>query len=113
LINFLALEVNGTTVTQFDGNEIDLGKWTRLSMREAIVKWWPEGLGIRPQAADFEDRDRFIRLFNQSAPDEMYIDSEKPLGRMIADAFEFLAERHLIQPTIIYDFPLAVLYWRV
>ncbi len=108
LINFLALEVNGTTVTQFDGNEIDLGKWTRLSMREAIVKWWPEGLGIRPQAADFEDRDRFIRLFNQSAPDEMYIDSEKPLGRMIADAFEFLAERHLIQPTIIYDFPLAV-----
>ena len=30
------------------------------------------------------------------------------LGKMIADIFEFVAEPHLIQPTIIYDFPLAV-----
>ncbi len=36
-------EVNGTTITKFDGVEIDLGKWTRLTMREAIIKWWPEG----------------------------------------------------------------------
>jgi lysyl-tRNA synthetase class 2 len=34
-----------------------------------------------------------------------------PLGRSISDLFEFLGESlepHLIQPTIIYDFPLAV-----
>ncbi len=30
------------------------------------------------------------------------------LGKGIAEVFEFLAEEHLIQPTIIYDFPLAV-----
>ncbi len=30
------------------------------------------------------------------------------LGRLIAHTFEALAEEHLIQPTIIYDFPLAV-----
>ena len=30
------------------------------------------------------------------------------LGKSIADLFELLAEPHLIQPTIIYDFPLAV-----
>jgi len=30
------------------------------------------------------------------------------LGKLIAGAFEALAEEHLIQPTIIYDFPLAV-----
>jgi len=29
-------------------------------------------------------------------------------GKLIANLFEFLAEPHLIQPTIIYDFPLAV-----
>ncbi|MGH7226479.1 MAG: amino acid--tRNA ligase-related protein, partial [Gemmataceae bacterium] len=29
-------------------------------------------------------------------------------GRVIADLFEFIAEKRLIQPTIIYDFPLAV-----
>ncbi len=42
LITFVAQEVNGTTITNFDGMEIDLGKWRRLSMREAIVEFWPE-----------------------------------------------------------------------
>jgi lysyl-tRNA synthetase class 2 len=32
----------------------------------------------------------------------------RALGAAIADLFETLAEQHLIQPTIIYDFPLAV-----
>ena len=36
LVEFVAREVNGTTVTEFNGNTIDLGKWTRLTMREAI-----------------------------------------------------------------------------
>ena len=31
-----------------------------------------------------------------------------PLGKAIATIFEAVAEEHLIQPTIIYDFPLAV-----
>ena len=37
LIAFVAKEVNGTTITNFNGVEIDLGKWTRLTMREAII----------------------------------------------------------------------------
>ena len=32
----------------------------------------------------------------------------EPLGKTIAAIFEAVAEEHLIQPTIIYDFPLAV-----
>ena len=31
-----------------------------------------------------------------------------PLGKVIAEVFEAVAEPHLIQPTIIYDYPLAV-----
>ena len=31
-----------------------------------------------------------------------------PPGKVITELFEWLAEEHLIQPTIIYDFPLAV-----
>jgi lysyl-tRNA synthetase class 2 len=31
-----------------------------------------------------------------------------PMGKAISEVFELLAEPHLIQPTIIYDFPLAV-----
>jgi lysyl-tRNA synthetase class 2 len=48
LIAFVAKEVNGTTITNFGGVEIDLGKWTRLTMREAIVEFWPEEVSAKP-----------------------------------------------------------------
>jgi lysyl-tRNA synthetase class 2 len=35
-------------------------------------------------------------------------DSKTRFGKVIAEVFEALAEEHLVQPTIIYDFPLAV-----
>ena len=39
LIQFVAMEVNGTTVTRFNDVEIDLSKWQRYTMREAIIKF--------------------------------------------------------------------------
>jgi lysyl-tRNA synthetase class 2 len=42
LMAFVAMEVNGTTIVEFNGNTIDLGKWQRLTMVEAIVQEWPE-----------------------------------------------------------------------
>ena len=53
LLAFVAREVNGTTVSTFDGNEIDWAKWQRLSMREAIIKYWPEAAGRKPEMSDF------------------------------------------------------------
>src|SRR6202044_3495371 len=35
-------------------------------------------------------------------------DGVQPLGKAIATIFEEIAETYLVQPTIIYDFPLAV-----
>jgi lysyl-tRNA synthetase class 2 len=66
LIAFVAQEVNGTTILpsgEMDedgnsiprldpsGNPIDLGKWTRLTMLEAIIKWWPEESGAKSTPA--------------------------------------------------------------
>jgi lysyl-tRNA synthetase class 2 len=51
LIGFVAREVNGSTVTRFGGVEIDVSKWERLTMREAIVKWWPDDLRRKPSDA--------------------------------------------------------------
>ena len=45
LVKFVAMEVNGSLLTKFNGVEIDLGKWAKLSMREAITKWWPAFAG--------------------------------------------------------------------
>jgi lysyl-tRNA synthetase class 2 len=123
LIIFIAKHVNGTCITHFNGNEIDLGKWTKLSMREAIIKWWPTKAPFSPTLSTFNDRAELERCLSaamqslsqsDSEYDALYQpvhaidDANEPLGKIIADIFEGLAEPHLIQPTIIYDFPLAV-----
>jgi lysyl-tRNA synthetase class 2 len=137
LIIFIAKQVNGTCITHFNGNEIDLGKWTKLSMREAIVKWWPEEFGDKPSLSDFVDagtvgallkRKKYVEptiltgsavLKEDHAAEIRRINSDlvfcqacleggDPVGKIIANIFEAVAEPHLIQPTIIYDFPLAV-----
>ncbi len=135
LIAFVATEVNGTTITHFNGNEIDLGKWQRLSMREAIIKFWPEGMIRPPQIEDFADKVSFEFLLkaneahsgtkgqNEANDTASFVRfslgswcyfalprlaTDEPIGKLIAELFEILAEPHLIQPTIIYDFPLAV-----
>jgi lysyl-tRNA synthetase class 2 len=138
LIIFIAKEVNGTTITHFNGNEIDLGKWRKLSMREAIITWWPEEFGDKPSLPDFADagtvaalleRKKYIeptiltgnavlreddhateirRINSDLVFCQACLEGGDPVGKIIADIFEAVAEPHLIQPTIIYDFPLAV-----
>ena len=54
LVSFVAQEVNGTTLTTFNGVEIDLGNWRRLTMREAIVEFWPPEAGAKPAQTAFE-----------------------------------------------------------
>jgi lysyl-tRNA synthetase class 2 len=159
LVQFVAMEVNGSLITHFNGTEIDLGKWTKLSMREAIIKFWEPDAGPAPTMDDFCSCKKFAKIakaiatsnlmryregsspnpilnnvyvqFNrlygdleraaETASKHRIVDSmsigsgrdtsnlqDSTLGKSIAEVFEFLAEPHLIQPTIIYDFPLAV-----
>jgi lysyl-tRNA synthetase, class II len=110
LIIFVAKEVNGTTITNFNGHEIDLGRWTRLSMREAIVHFWPGAAGKKPEPGVFAEQKSVADLIHQLREAKIRIDydSKEPLGKTIANIFETVAESHLVQPTIIYDFPLAV-----
>jgi len=142
LIKFVAMEVNGTTITHFNGNEIDLGKWTKLSMREAIIKFWPPSLLIPLELGDLQTSEHLYaklqlaldggynpeteQAFDPSWKAKTSEDTEfirvtkllnlalqnlkkgASLGTVIAEVFEAVAESHLIQPTIIYDFPLAV-----
>ncbi len=155
LISQVAKEVNGTTVTHFNGHEIDLAaaNWTKLSMREAIVRWWPQSYGPAPNVAELLDRERFPSMLSSilkqvtagltgamakaktdfeavEAIEDLSDRTEQrkarfdewkaiektrrahllgaPFGKGIADLFEVIAERHLVQPTIIYDFPLDV-----
>ena len=131
LVKFIAMEVNGTTICNFNGREIDLDKWTKLSMREAIIRFWPSEMKMKPTLNSFSSFDSFVSLlgaaqkeiFDSIGRHEPFFSDERGRafgttligaksepcpGKAIATLFEGLAEEHLIQPTIIYDFPLAV-----
>ena len=80
-------------------------------MREAIIKFWPDAAGPKPEMPDFastQAMDALVRRLNAHHHPHMPYDPQDPVGKTIASMFETLAEEHLIQPTFIYDFPLAV-----
>ncbi|HEU5414613.1 MAG TPA: lysine--tRNA ligase [Candidatus Angelobacter sp.] len=111
LLAQVAQDVNGTTKTTFNGHEIDFANWQRLSMREAIIKYWPEQAAPRPEMSDFatqESMDKLVRRLNEKHHPHMPYDPKDPAGKTIAAMFEAVAEEHLIQPTILYDFPVAI-----
>jgi lysyl-tRNA synthetase class 2 len=179
LIAFVAQEVNGTTILPSgekdengnpiprldpDGKPIDIGKWTRLTMLDAIIEFWPDP-DTRPSKSDFEsvsttlgwikeiidaypfgsaftpEMEALIKGFGagtprysptagviekhrpyHGVPKSKFVESvmaavyefkqvahgAQPYGKAIANFFEFLAEPHLDQPTIIYDYPTEV-----
>jgi lysyl-tRNA synthetase, class II len=111
LLAQVAQDVNGTTNTTFNGHEIDFANWQRLSMREAIIKYWPEAAAPKPEMSDFaaqESIDNLVKRLNAKHHPHMPYDPKDPAGKTIAAMFEAVAEEHLIQPTILYDFPVAI-----
>jgi lysyl-tRNA synthetase, class II len=101
------------TVTE-DGketiHELDWANWQRMTMREAIIRYWPEAAGAKPEMGDFASHDgarKLVERFN-AAHSHMAYDPNEPVGRTVAGLFEAVAEEHLTQPTIIYEFPTAV-----
>ena len=111
MLAHVARQVKGSTVVTFEGKEIDFAKWQRLSMREAIIKYWPEVAGAKPQISDFASGasvGALVKRLNAARTPHMAYDPTESPGKTIAALFEAVAEEHLFQPTIIYDFPLAI-----
>jgi lysyl-tRNA synthetase class 2 len=110
VITEAAKAVNGITTSKWGDQEIDWANWHRMTMREAIIKFWPEAAGAKPEMSDFataEGVKQLVERFN-SAHAHMKFDQREPLGKTVATLFESAAEEHLTQPTIIYEFPTAV-----
>jgi lysyl-tRNA synthetase class 2 len=101
---------DGVTKTKWGDQEIDWAKWQRFTMREAIIHYWPETAGGKPEINDFSSHEgvrKLVERFNQTHSHMAY-DPNEPVGKTIAGLFEAAAEEHLTQPTIIYEFPTAV-----
>jgi lysyl-tRNA synthetase class 2 len=112
LIIQVATDVTGATKTKWGEQELDWSEanWRRMTMREAIREYWPEGAGAKPAMADFASPDSVAAMVDRfnAGHAHMAYDPGEPAGKTIAALFEAVAEDHLTQPTIIYEFPTAV-----
>jgi lysyl-tRNA synthetase class 2 len=95
LLRQTAIDATGGTTVRVGEHEIDFGKLTRLSMREAIVEHW-QGAG-KPALENVNDPEWLRRESGKGSP-----------GEALVELFERHAEARLIQPTIVYDYPIEV-----
>jgi lysyl-tRNA synthetase, class II len=112
LIIQAAKDVTGGTKTKWGETEIDWSavNWRRMTMREAIIQYWPAAAGTKPTLVDFATHDSVKALVARynSSQSHMAYDPKEPAGKTIAALFEAVAEEHLTQPTIVYEFPTTV-----
>src|ERR1700723_3772112 len=112
LFRGLAEKVTGSAQIKYGEQTIDFGRFERLSMREAIVKYWPAGAGVAPTAAELGAvggprtvADRFNTYARSQGLDSVANVTKLSDGELTGELFETVAEAHLVQPTFIYDFP--------
>jgi lysyl-tRNA synthetase class 2 len=111
----LAKNITGSTAVKYGEVELDFSRMQRLTMREAIVKYWPEGAGTAPTSAGLAEpggASRATERYNvwAKANHAEYAAAKGKLtdGEWTGLLFETMAEDKLVQPTILYDFPLEI-----
>jgi len=115
LFRGLAEKVTGSAQVKYGELTIDFGRFERLSMREAIVKYWPAAAGAAPSAAELGAEggarvvaERFNTYARAHGLDSVANVPKISDGELTGELFETIAEAHLVQPTFIYDFPTAI-----
>ena len=97
LYKMLATEVCGSTKITYQGIEIDLGKWERLTMVDAVKKY--AGVDYNDWKSD-EDARAAAKAKHVEAPENA------TRGTVLVELFDAYVEDKLIQPTFIYDYPV-------
>ena len=99
MMKTVAQKVCGSLVIPYQGHQIDLGNWQRLTMVEAVKKY--SGVDYYDWKSD-EDAIACARAHNVELP-------EVPTkGAILAEFFDAFVEEKLIQPTFIYDYPVEI-----
>ena len=97
LYKLLAKEVCGDTKITYQGIEIDLGKWERLTMVDAVKKY--AGVDYHSWTSD-EDARAAAKAHHVEVP------ADATAGTVLVEFFDAFVEDKLIQPTFIYDYPV-------
>ena len=93
----LALEVCGSTTITYQGIEIDLGKWERLTMVDAVKKY---------ADVDYNDWKSDEDARAAAKAKHVEIPENATRGTVLVEFFDAYVEDKLIQPTFIYDYPV-------
>lgn len=94
----VTLNVCGTDTVLYQGNEIAVGKpWTRLTMIEAVEKYG--GVSYHDWKTDEEAR-------AAAKAKNVEIKDSATKGDVLIAFFETFVEDELLQPTIVYDYPV-------
>jgi len=111
----LATEVTGSTFVKYGEHEIDFSKFQRLSMREAVCRYWPEGAAPPPTLAELAlpggpraAGERYNTWAQSNGREPLLGLSNLKDGEITGLLFETVAESQLIQPTILYDYPTEI-----
>jgi lysyl-tRNA synthetase, class II len=111
----LAKKITGSTVVRYGEIDLDFGKFVRLSMREAIIKYWPAAAGAAPTETELRlagGPRALVERYNAwaKAAGAPYAASKGTLsdGEWTGLLFETIAEDKLVQPTILYEFPTDI-----
>ena len=115
LFALVAKNITGSTTVKYGEVELDFSKMQRLTMREAIVKYWPAEAGEAPALADLaragggqEATNRYNAWAKRTGAPYAAAKGTLADGEWTGLLFETMAEDKLVQPTILYDFPTEI-----
>jgi lysyl-tRNA synthetase class 2 len=100
MVENACVSVLGTKTVMYGENQLDFTTpWNRMTMMDAVKKY--TGL-------DFESliTDEAARQAAESVG--VHVEKDAPWGIVLNEVFEEKVEHELIQPTIIYDYPLEI-----
>ena len=95
----VASEVCGSLVIPYQGHEIDLSHWERLTMVEAVKKY--SGVDFAAVNSD----EKAVKLAKEHHVELPEVPTK---GAILAEFFDAFVEENLIQPTFIYDYPVEI-----
>ena len=97
MMKTVAQNVCGTTVVPYQGHEIDLGHWERMTMVEAVKKY---------SGVDFAEIKSNEEAIAAAKAHNVELPEVPTKGAILAEFFDAFVEEKLIQPTFIYDYPV-------
>ena len=97
MMKTVAMKVCGTLQITYQGKDIDLSHWERMTMVEAVKKY--SGVDFAAISSDEE-------AIAAAKAHKVELPEIPTRGAILAEFFDAFVEENLIQPTFIYDYPV-------